>query len=56
MHSCMHALGSTLAGAEVPGEDLIAPRDSEDWARRVLRRLGEEGLSPAQLVPALPLP
>ena len=55
MHSCMHALGSTQAGAEVPGEDLIAPRDSEDWVRRVVRR-PEVGLAPAQLVPALPLP
>ena len=56
MHSCMHASGSTQAGAEVPGEDLIAPWDSEDWVRKVLRRLGEEGHAPAQRVPALPLP
>ena len=55
MHSCMHALASTKAGAEVPGENLIAPRESEDWVRRAVTK-PEVGLAPAQLVPALPLP
>ena len=55
MHSCMHALASTKAGAEVPGENLIAPRDSEDWVRRAVP-IPHVGLAPAQLVPALPLP
>ena len=53
MHA--QALGSTQAGAKVPGEDLIAPWDAEDWVRRVVQA-PQECLAPAQLVPALPEP